>query len=335
LHRHVLTRRIAGVLCGGVVLAIALACTPTDAPDLFRLVAEGVPGGSLLSVWGDRATGTTPHGYIAGGYVGVPHAMVTDGRVGRLVEYTGREFRTVCTADEVLWWVTAARGESDGALSVYAAGEGGRVVRRRGDACEVLDTSALREARGMPTFYGAIALGPDDVWLVGGSASPSGPKGVVVHFDGRSFTRVAVPEAARQVDLFKIDRAPDGALVVVGARDTVLERAAGGADFAAVAAPGRGLDNRLFTVSCAPAGATTGPPPRRGHDAVSCAPAGATLVENVECTAVGGAGSGMMLTRVSGRWQARSSLGGRDVDGLPGLNGVMVPPERGALTWWA
>lgn len=295
----------------GTVFAIALACTPSGGTDVMRLVASGVPGGALLSVWADPAsTRGSPHGYVVGGYVGVPHAQITDGRVGRLVEYVGRDFRTLCTTDEVLWWVTGVRDEA-GDLTVYAVGENGRVLRYRRGGCETLGTRASHPPEGAPTYWGARAVGPDELWLVGGSANPAGPKGVVTHYVSGAFSAVAVPSSAR-VDLYKIDVARDGALVVVGARGVVLERPRGvESTFVDVHAPVRADDNRLFTVACDPA---------------------SSLAREIDCLAVGGAGTGTMLARSRGLWRSIESLNGTAIEEqTPALNGAAIIRGLGAF----
>ena len=59
------------------------------------------------------------------------------------------------------------------------------VVRYRAGAtgCETLTVDAVY-TQGAPTFWGISAAAADDVWFVGGSALPDGPRGVVVHYDG-------------------------------------------------------------------------------------------------------------------------------------------------------
>ena len=112
-----------------VIGLCVLACpgppAPTGGPDLFRVAVSGSPG-ALLSAWGDRSASEGPI-FIAGGFLGVDHALLTDGTVGRLVEYSPGSFVTRCRTDEVLWWVTGVN-DADG-LTVFAAGENGRVLK--------------------------------------------------------------------------------------------------------------------------------------------------------------------------------------------------------------
>ncbi len=260
-----------------------------DGEDLLRVVAEGVPGGALLSVWGNAGDGAL---YLAGGYVGVDPARVP-GRAGRLVRYRGGAFTTLCRTDAALWWVHGVAGE------LWAVGDAGAVLRYRDGACERMSTG-LTFSEGAPTFWGVYARAPDDVWIVGGSPRPTGPTGVLVHYDGAGFQRVtALPPEALGVNLYKVE-ATDAGLVVVGAGGVVLESQ--GSGWAARTSGARTFDNRLFTVSCNP-------------------------LERGLCLAVGGAGSGVLLARDPQEgWRDLAGL----VEDVPGLNGVYFTPREGA-----
>jgi hypothetical protein len=270
--------------------AFALACGPDDpsdnAPDLFRLAVNGLPGGALLSVYGNDRTRTM---YLVGGYVGVDPSRLGAEPAGRMLTYNGRgTFRTLCTADAVLWWTAPVDGVA------WAAGERGTVVRYRdGGACEVVDTG-LTFAEGAPTFWGFTQLGAV-TWFVGGSASPTGPKGVLVRYDGTTFTRVEVPPEARDVNLYKIAVRAANELVVVGERGVSLRVRAGVATVDATNIASS--DNRLFTTHC----------------------------YGGECWAVGGQNTGVILhgsmvtqvdTTTVWRWEPR------DFDEARGWNGV-------------
>lgn len=277
----------------GFFAAVLLAgCPgPVDGPDLFRTAVSGSPG-ALLSVWGDPAD--TAHAFIAGGYVQVdPHA-IADGTVGRLVEYTPGTFVTRCRADHVLWWVS---GISDGSV-VFAVGESGRVIRYHSGECDTL-TLDVTYPEGLPTFFGAYALAANDVWLVGGSALPSGPRGVLVHWDGAAFHQeVGLPAAAQRANLFKIDRDQAGRFVVVGTQGVVLARDGSTGAWSELASDVRPTDNTFFTVSC------------RG-----------------ECYAVGGTGVGLVANITTGVTML-NSVGTVPSDELPGLNGVFMQTPR-------
>ncbi len=286
-------RRLLLASSASVVFAFALACGPDPGgPDLYRLAINGSPTGSFLSAFVyDEATASV--GFVAGGFVGVDHSRLPPSGVGRLLEYRRAQFTTRCTSNEVLWWVTGVR-DSGGAMVVYAAGEGARVIRFRNGACETLETG-LMFPEGMPTFWGILARAVDDVWFVGGSASPTGPRGVLVHYDGTTFERVSdLPVAAQTLNLYKVDAATDGTIIVVGERGMILYRPPGVTAWSVANANARASDNRLFTVSCA----RTGQP---------------------LCYAVGGSGVGLLLRYSGGAW---SSLAFAEES--PGLNGVAV-----------
>ncbi len=285
------------LLGASALLALSAAALPAcpgpepEGPDLFRLAVNGAPGGSLLSVWGPRAYAGSL--WLAGGFVGVDPARLagTAMSAGRLVEYSAGRFTTRCRANAVLWWAHGV--ERDGATrEVWAVGEGGTVLRYRDGACETLPLG-ITFAEGPPTFWGVWAESPTDVYLVGGSALPTGPKGVLVHYDGASFTRItALPEAARGENLYKITRAASRYLVV-GSGGTLLRVGAGGAEVTALTAPINSSDNRMFTVSCFES----------------------------SCFAVGGVASGFVLRGSPG---AEVFPRFESLTGLSGLNGVHV-----------
>ncbi len=115
----------------------------------------------------------------------------------------------------MLWWTAPVDG------AAWAAGERGRVVRyREGTGCEVVETG-LTFGGAEPTYWGFTQVG-NVTWFVGGSALPTGPKGVLVRYDGTTFTRVEVPPEARDVNLYKISSRTGGELVVVGERGVSL-----------------------------------------------------------------------------------------------------------------
>lgn len=257
--------------------------------DLFQLALDEAPGGALLSAWVDPDAAIEPIAYVAGGYVGVARADVADGNLGRLLRYEAGAFVTVCRTPQVLWWV---QGGLDG--TVVAAGQDGIVLRYREDdrSCDVSYVDGDWPT-GLPTLWGLYGTSADDIRFVGGSIAPDGPKGVILHWDGATYTREPVPESA-ELNLFKIARAGDR-LYVVGDGGTVLHRYdAGAGDWRAEPPLPLGVDSTLFTISCASSG--------------------------VFCVAVGGRSSGsVVISDGLGGWLRSSELGAP-----PGLNGVAV-----------
>jgi hypothetical protein len=245
-----------------------------------------IAGGALLSAWvapdGSRA-------YLVGGLVGVDPATAPDrSSIGRLVRYENGRFETVCRSPSVLWWVFSVDGV------VFAAGEQGTVLRyEEGRGCQSLPLG-LDWMGGVPTLWGVWGRSSRELYFVGGSAAPDGPKGVLLEYDGSTFRRANIPTRAQQENLFKINPAGDD-LLVVGARGLILRRSRATAVWQEETAPALGGDDTLFTVSCAPSGE--------------------------RCTAVGGVGVGRVLHRDgAGRW-TRDPIS----DEVSGLNGVFRP----------
>lgn len=262
---------------------------PEDPRVWFRAAVAGAPGGAFLSVWGDPRS---RRAFVVGGFVGVDPGVVPGGAAGRLVEYRwpGR-FITRCTTDSALWWVSGVEGAS-GALELWAVGDRGRVVRMRADRCEPV-TTGLPSTGGEPTYWGVLARAPDDVWIVGGSPRPDGPRGVLLHGDGASWRQERIPESAAGENLYKI--AADGdTLYVVGSGGLVLRREARDGEWRRIDAAARASDDRLFTVSCA----------------------------NGSCFAVGGSASGFVLTGDGRGWRTLPTAQDASPEDLPGLNGV-------------
>lgn len=284
--------------CASLVLALG-ACNGTPAPAedprvWFRAAVIGAPGGALLSVWGDARS---QRAFLVGGFVGVDPASVPGGTAGRLVEYRwpGR-FITRCTADSALWWVSGVENAA-GALELWAVGDRARVLRMRGDRCEPVATG-LPSTGGEPTFWGVLARSPDDIWIVGGSARPDGPHGVLLHGDGTSWRQEPIPESAASENLYKVTADGD-VLYVVGSGGLILRRGAGDGVWRRIDVQLPTSDHRLFTVSCA---------------------GGA-------CFAVGGSASGLLLTGGDQGWRALSTVGDASLETLPPLSGVWA---RGA-----
>lgn len=285
----------AWVACG---LALALGCdasprAPPEDPRLrFRAVVAGAPGGSFLGVWGD-AQGA--RAFIAGGFVGVDPARLPRGAAGRVVEYRAGRLTTRCTTDATLWWVSGV--ESELGVDVWAVGDRGRVLRLRDGRCEEVSLGAALP-EGAPTFWGVLARAPNDIWIVGGSPRPDGPRGLLLRGDGLTWRREPLPQVATDENLYKI--AADGdAMVIVGSGGVVLRRDARDSEWRAIQSPA-GARERLFTTHCS---------------------------EGV-CLAVGGVANGVVLRGMGERW----SMWDASLDAFPGLNGVWT---RGASEAYA
>lgn len=277
------TRRPVGCLA-----LFALACyappraVPEDPRLRFRAVVAGAPGGSFLGVWGDPPR---ERAFVVGGFVGVDPARVPRRAAGRLVEYRDGRMTTRCSTDAALWWVAGV--ESTRGVEVWAVGDRGRVVRYRDERCEEIDIGPALP-KGEPTLWGVLARTPNDIWAVGGSPRPDGPRGVLLHGDGVSWRREAVPASAADENLYKI--AADGdAMVIVGSGGVILRRGAGESVWQVLSSPADARV-RLFTAHCA----------------------------DGRCLAVGGEGSGVVLRGRGDAWATWESA----AQDNPGLNGV-------------
>lgn len=284
-------RRRAGLAaCLATSLAAGCGPAPAAAPALFRVAVSGAPGGAFLGVWVEPAGDAA---YLCGGYVGVDPARVPPGGAGRLVRYEGGRFTTLCRTPGVLWWAFGVGG------AVFAAGEGGRVLRYTpAQGCEALALGGDWPA-GPPTLWGVWGPSATDLYLVGGSAAPTGPRGVLLHYDGARFERLPVPTTAADVNLYKVAHGL-GRVFVVGAAGTVLSRADGAVAWEADAVPDLGEDGNLFTVACAR--------------------------DDARCVAVGGTSTGRALLRTGTGWTVLPLP-----EGLPGLNGAWPDREGGVF----
>lgn len=238
---------------------------------------------------------------MAGGFVGVDPAQAPGGAAGRIVEYRwpGR-FITRCVSDSALWWVSGVEGPA-GDLQLWAVGDRGRIVWMRGGRCESL-TAGVQFAEGEPTYWGVLARAPNDVWIVGGSSRPDGPRGVLLHGDGTFWRQERIPDDAAQENLYKI--AADGeTLYVVGSGGLVLRRTPRGGTWQRVDVGLRATNDRVFTASCA----------------------GGT------CFGVGVGASGFVLTGDGAGWRVLRASSDASLDDLPGLNGVWARGPRDVL----
>ncbi len=196
-------------------------------------------------------------------------------------------FVTRCTTDATLWWVSGLPGADD----VWAVGDRGRVVRRRAGRCEEVPLG-LPFGDLEPTLWGVVVRAPNDVWVVGGSPRPDGPRGVLLHGDGAGWRQEALPARAQRENLYKI-AIDDSALVVVGSGGLILRRADSDGVWREVPSS-LPDDARIFTASC----------------------------EGGVCFGVGSATSGFVLRGAAGRWESIDMVGDASLADTPALNGV-------------
>lgn len=154
-----------------------------------------------LSVWGTASDDVWLVGSDAGG-----------GAVW--VHYDGTGWTRLSTADEGdLWWVW---GLDD---TLFMCGSGGRIFRyslSTGSlATDLVDTST--------TLYGIWPAAADDVWAVGGNPDAASDTAKMYHFDGTTWTEVALPaDVAMQIALFKVWGASPNDVWAVGSSGVTM-----------------------------------------------------------------------------------------------------------------
>ncbi|MES2643247.1 MAG: hypothetical protein V4850_27435 [Myxococcota bacterium] len=162
-----------------------------------------------------------------------------------------------------LWWVATTGATSD---TVWMAGADGRVLqysRATGQATEhVLDPAI--------TVFGLWPAAEDDVWAVGGNVDTASDAGQVWHWDGATWALATIPaEASAAFAFYKVWGRSSTDVYVVGTGGVGVHW-----DGAAWASFATGTTRNLFTV--------------HGTD--------------VAVWAVGGFGSGTVVTGAGGAW---------------------------------
>lgn len=133
--------------------------------------------GALFSVWGP----SREHVYVVGGQQG-------EGGVsqGAMLVRSGGAWAPAALPEATpkLNWI---HGTADLRVTV---GEGGAVLVREGDDADAPWT--MQSCATVLPLWGAWAIAPDDVWVVGGDGFDRPP--VLCHFDGAAWARVDLPE---------------------------------------------------------------------------------------------------------------------------------------------
>jgi hypothetical protein len=161
---------------------------------------------SVLSVWG-RADDDV---YLVGGSLGAPGGAIA-------LHWDGKKLDEIPTGmKDTLWWVWGSPQGTD----VWMVGENGTIVRW--DGAHVSEVASGTAAH----LYGVWGTASDDVYIVGGRPGPDeGPDDVILHWDGKALTPVAVP--ARGAAFFKVWGASGDDLWVSGEAGTMWHRRAG------------------------------------------------------------------------------------------------------------
>lgn len=159
-------------------LLACVACNTTDATDPADAAPQpawhaldGDEPLALLAVWGQRSDD-----------VWVVGSRATAAAGPTILRYDGAAWTRVDSGQTSLdlWWVFGFAGGD-----VLFGGTGGTVLRFRNGAFERLPTPSTAG-----TIFGIWAAAPDDVWAVGDAGADGG---VAWHYDGQSFTAVAIP----------------------------------------------------------------------------------------------------------------------------------------------
>jgi hypothetical protein len=191
-------------------IALLAGCGGAGGPPAFRTVTSEQQG-LLLSAF-VASDGTA---YLAGG--------VTGGGAGSalLLRWDGQTVTSIPTGDaQAFWWI---HGVSDGEM--WLAGEGGEVYRFDGTTLARVDAGAPSGA----ILFGIWGASGDDLWTVGGSFAPGGPRQVIQHLSGGSWAAVPSPaEVSPDVTYFKVWGASAAEVWIVGDQGVVLRADAAG-----------------------------------------------------------------------------------------------------------
>jgi hypothetical protein len=198
-----------------ILLFPLLGCTGERARTFETVISA--QDGTLLSAW-IASDGTA---YLAGGVVG--------GGAGQLLRWDGRSVTAVPTPDaHAFWWIY---GVSD--HDIWLAGESGEVHHFDG-------ATVTRVDAGAPS--GSILFGiwgsPEggELWAVGGSFVSGGPRQVILHRAGGTWSAIPSPDGVDpDVTYFKVWGASASKVWIVGDRGIVLR--GDGAAFAIDDAP--------------------------------------------------------------------------------------------------
>lgn len=179
---------------------------PVDAgPPQWRVVLDHLDG-TLLSVWGSSERDV----WTVGGPLGnTPYESLVlrfDGTTWKRIEVGGTE---------TFWWVSGTS-----ANDVWLVGEKGRIAH--------FDGTTFRETPSgtTATLFGVWASSASNAWAVGGAPDGTGPKDVVLHWDGMSWKSETLPSASN-VALFKVWGLDENDVYVVGDAGVVWHRTNG------------------------------------------------------------------------------------------------------------
>ena len=238
----------------------------------FSAQEIGEDQGALLSVWGASADDV----WAVGGQV----EAVGEAGVGLLMHSDGTVWtpQTLPDGTPLLNWVHGAGGET------WLVGNAGSTLRSDGSGF-----AAVESPTEVP-LWGVFVVGPGDSWAVGGDAFDSDGTGVILHWDGATWTDMPMPALDRSsAALFKVWAAAANDVWAVGDAGVIIH-----------------YDGAAW--SQVPSGT--------GNDLISLWGTGAD-----DIVAVGGRSIGTVARWDGAAWTSF------DVGQVPGLNGVWMDAD--------
>lgn len=235
------------------------------APGWQVIFDAGALDRALLSIWGSGPNDV----FAVGGPLG------NSGFEALVLHHDGEAWTDLrAGGTDTFWWVHGTKGDD-----VWMVGERGRITHYDGA------TFVEHDAGVDATLWGTFAFAADDVWAVGGT--PEGTldqeDDIVLHWDGATWSRVALPGEPKRRALFKIWGTSADDLYVVGEGGIIWHRTHAGFT---LESDGDLTSATLFTVN-------------------GCGPG--------EVYAVGGR---EVLKRSGGAWQKLETTFGNNVNGV-------------------
>jgi hypothetical protein len=176
-------------------------------PSTWQVVFDGAPlDRAVLGVWGAGPNDV----FAVGGPLG------NAGLESLALHFDGTGWRELSPGgSETLWWVNGS-GPDD----VWMVGEKGRIVHWDG-------ARFVEHASGVTaTIWGAWTFSPADAWAVGGTpeGGTKAPNDLVLHWDGKAWSREALPGAPLGRAHYKVWGTSSSDLYVVGEAGTIWHR---------------------------------------------------------------------------------------------------------------
>jgi hypothetical protein len=160
---------------------------------------------AVLSVWGtsDRDV------FAVGGALGNEKPALA-------MHYDGSAWRELSPGgNDTFWWVNGSSS-----TDVWMVGTNGRIAHWDGKAF------APHTSGTTATLWGVWAFSPTDAWAVGGTpgGGVAASNDIVLRFDGKTWSREALPDAPLGRSLFKVWGTSSSDLYVVGEAGTIWHR---------------------------------------------------------------------------------------------------------------